>query len=107
MTDELPQDGIKLVVAELLRGHPVVARWEDMEAAGTTPDDWLHEVRDVARRAGVEVESRPLVKVRMTAVLNKDAAAPPMGEIQAKIAQLDIDRKLREADAAALAEDEQ
>lgn len=106
MTDELPGDGLRLVVAELLRGQPVVARWEDVEAVGATPDDWLDEVRDVARRAGIKISSTELINVRMTAVFNS-AAVPAMETIQHMVNTLVSDRKVRAAMAEARAEDEQ
>lgn len=104
MTDELPGDGIKLVVADLLRGEPVVAPWEVLEAAGTTVEDWLHEVRDVARCAGISVTSTDLTNVQMTAVLNSDAPAPDWDDVQNKVNTQLSERKVRAARAKALAE---
>lgn len=104
MTEEVPMDGIQLVVAELLRGKPVVARWEDLEAVGTTPADWLYEVRDVASRADIKVKSSELTAVRMTAVFNA-ADEPAMEAVQDKVNTLLSGRKVREAMAEALAQD--
>jgi hypothetical protein len=104
MTEEVRGDGIQLVVAELLRAEPVVARWEDLEAVGTTVDDWLHEVRDVARRAGISVTSTDLTNVQMTVVLNSDAPAPDWETVQSKVNTRVSERKVRAAMAAALAE---
>lgn len=107
MTDEQPGDGIKLVVAELLRGEPVVARWEVLEAVGTTVDDWLHEVRDVAARAGIRVTSTDLANVEMTAVFNSDVPAPDWEAVQNKVNTSVAERKVRAAMAKALAEPEE
>ncbi len=103
MTDEVPNDGIQRVIAELLRGHPVVARWDDLEAVGTTSADWLHELRDVARRADVEVKSSELNTVRVTAVFN-GADEPEMEIIQNLVNTLESARQVRAALAAARAE---
>ncbi len=104
MTDEPPGDGIKLVVADLLRGEPVVARWEVLEAVGTTVEDWLHEVRDVARRAGISVTSTNLTNVQMTAVFNSEAPAPEWDDIQNKVNTLVSERMVHAAIAEAQAE---
>jgi hypothetical protein len=104
MTDALPGDGIKLVVADLLRGEPVVAPWEVLEAVGTTVDDWLYEVGDVARRAGITVTSTDLTNVQMTAVFNSDAPEPEWDAVQDKVNTLISERKVRAAMAKALAE---
>lgn len=104
MTDELPGDGIKLVVADLLRGEPVVAPWEVLEAVGTTVEDWLHEVREGARRAGITVTSTNLTSVQMTAVFNSDAPAPEWKAVQGRVNTLISERQVRAAMAEALAE---
>jgi hypothetical protein len=94
---------IKGTVAMLLEGNPVIFRLEDLEAAGETPEGWAEKLVDVAKRAGLTVTTTNLEKTRMLLVFD-NANQPSADRIHTMVAYLDIDRKLRDAQAKALAE---
>lgn len=91
---------------ELLHGgNPVIFRFEDLEAAGETPEDWEKKLLAVTEPAGLTVTTRTLEKPKMFLIFSNDD--PPSAErVHGMVAYLDIDRKLREAEVQALAESE-